>query len=164
MQTVKDVRDQELHKKWFEFNHFQKAVHRTQEEISKRFQKRKIKQIQVADQSNIVISWHEHLWLIRVFQISAEQENHNKFLKSFSSSCFVIDDDEHFSTLNDQVDYFMINQSDEFETSHAKFSSAFFVYEKFDDLQIRKRFDLLRNNQKLSKIVLKQYKQQRHFQ
>ena len=41
--------------------------------------------------------------------MSAEQKNYNEFLKSFNSSCFVIDDDEHFSTLNDHVDCLMIN-------------------------------------------------------
>ena len=64
----------------------------------------------------------------------AEQKNHNKFLKSFNFSCFVIDDDEHFSILNDYVDYSMINQLNEFEISRAKFFSAFFVYQKLDEL------------------------------
>ena len=134
MQTIKNVRDQKLHKEWFEFNHFQKVVHETQEKISKKLQKRKIKQIWVADQSNIAISWHEHFQFIKIFQMFAEQENHNKFLKSFNFSCFVIDDDERFSTSNDHVNCFMINQSDEFEIPRAKSFFTFFVYQKLDKL------------------------------
>ena len=65
-----------------------------------------------------------------------KQKNYNKFLKLFSSSCFVINNDEHFSISNDYVDYFIINQSDEFKISRAKFFFAFFVYQKFDELQI----------------------------
>ena len=57
-----------------------------------------------------------------------KQKNHNKFLKSFNFSCFVIDDNEHFSISNDHVDCLMINQLNEFKILCAKFFFAFFIY------------------------------------
>ena len=96
--------------------------------------------------------------------MSAEQEDHNEFLRSSSLPCFVIGDDERSSASSDHVDCPMIDQPDESEAPRAKPSPAFSAYQEPGGLQARKRFDLLRNSQELSKTVLEQHKQQRHFQ